>query len=90
MNRLRNSRAITSGRNKGNKRRRSQVRQADYNVAILCSVIFYFVPAIVAGLRDHRSVWAIFVLDLLLGWTVLGWIVALVWSFTGNVEKAQP
>lgn len=40
----------------------------------------YFLPSIIAGLRDHPSFGGIMVLNLLLGWTVLGWIIALVWS----------
>jgi hypothetical protein len=40
----------------------------------------YFLPTIVAG-RHHNS-GAIFVLNLLLGWTFVGWVIALVWAFT--------
>ncbi len=42
----------------------------------------YFLPSIVAGVRGHQSTAAIFVLNLLLGWSVVGWIVALVWSIS--------
>ncbi|TRZ48114.1 superinfection immunity protein, partial [bacterium] len=30
--------------------------------------------------RQHKNSLAIFLLNLLLGWTVLGWVVSLVWS----------
>jgi T4 superinfection immunity protein len=43
---------------------------------------FFFFPTIVACLRGHHNRLAIFVLNLLLGWLGLGWIVALVWSCT--------
>lgn len=43
-------------------------------------VVGYFVPAVVAGLRHHRHTAAIAALDVLLGWTVIGWIAALVWA----------
>jgi hypothetical protein len=43
---------------------------------------FYFLPTIVASQRDHTSTGAIFLLNFLLGWTFLGWIAALIWSFT--------
>lgn len=56
-------------------------------IAVVAAI--YFLPAIVAGSRDHRSAGAIFVLNLLLGWTVLGWIVSLVWSCTGDVAVAS-
>ena len=32
--------------------------------------------------------WAgVFVLNLLVGWTVIIWFICLVWSFTGNTER---
>jgi ABC-type Na+ efflux pump permease subunit len=40
----------------------------------------YFVPSIVG--RKKKNAQAIFVLNLLLGWTILGWIIALVWAHT--------
>lgn len=46
----------------------------------------YFLPAFIAWARRHRNSVAIFLLTLLLGWTGIGWIVALVWSFTANVK----
>ena len=42
----------------------------------------YFLPTIIAVQRDHPSSDAIFFLNLLLGITVIGWIVALIWSLT--------
>jgi hypothetical protein len=44
----------------------------------------YFLPPVIAGLRGHHQAGAIFILTLFLGWTVLGWIAALVWSFTAT------
>jgi ABC-type transport system involved in cytochrome c biogenesis permease component len=49
-------------------------------------MIPYFVPSIIAFVRHHHNQWAIFALNLLLGWTLLGWIGALVWSLT----RSQP
>ncbi|MDQ0393127.1 superinfection immunity protein [Labrys monachus] len=45
-------------------------------------LLFYFLPWVIALLRGHRNSTAIFVLNLFLGWTFIGWVVALVWSFT--------
>ena len=42
--------------------------------------VIYFLPASIAFLRDHKNKLAIFLLNLLLGWTVLGWAGSLVWS----------
>lgn len=43
-------------------------------------VVLYFLPSLVAFLRQHKNKLAIFLLNLLLGWTILGWVVSLVWS----------
>ena len=48
----------------------------------LFSFVFYFLPTFVAILRDHHNATAIGVLNFFLGWTFLGWVIALVWSFT--------
>ena len=44
----------------------------------------YFLPWTVAALRGKSNAWAIFWLNLLLGWTVLGWIAALVLACTAH------
>jgi hypothetical protein len=49
----------------------------------------YFLPTGLASWRGHPSWLAIFALNALLGWTALGWILALVWSLTA-VPKAPP
>ena len=43
----------------------------------------YFLPAIVASNRKHPSSAAIFIFNLFLGWTFLGWVLALVWAASG-------
>ncbi|WP_329743499.1 superinfection immunity protein [Dyella sp. A6] len=47
----------------------------------IAGAAIYFLPAIVATSRKHPNATAICVLDLLLGWTLLGWVIALVWAF---------
>ena len=47
---------------------------------ILLIVVVYFAPTIIATVRKKRNKDAIFLLNLLLGWTFIGWVVALVWS----------
>ena len=46
----------------------------------------YFLPAIVANGRHHRNRLAISILNTLAGWTVIGWIGALVWAATADIE----
>lgn len=45
----------------------------------------YMAPTIVAKLRGHRQVLAIGALNFLAGWTVVGWIAAIVWALTRDV-----
>ena len=47
---------------------------------ISLSLAVYFTPTLVAFGRDHYNRGAIFVLNLLLGWTLFGWVAALVWA----------
>ena len=55
---------------------------------VLVAIAFYFLPAAVAMKRNHPNGGAIFALNLFLGWTFLGWVIALVWSFTNAPNTA--
>ncbi|MBI5014363.1 MAG: superinfection immunity protein [Deltaproteobacteria bacterium] len=46
-------------------------------------------PAGIAHQRHHHQLGAIAALNLLLGWTVLGWIGALVWAFTAVQQPSK-
>jgi len=54
----------------------------------ILGVLLYFVPWVVAAARKHNNSPAIFALNLMLGWTVVGWVAALVWACTDNVKKS--
>lgn len=53
---------------------------------LLVAALFYFLPWVVALGRKHNNALAIFLLNLLLGWTMLGWVIALIWSATSNTR----
>jgi hypothetical protein len=57
-------------------------------VVLVVGLALYFLPTLIAGFRQHHNAAAIFALNLLLGWTFLGWVVALVWSLTA-VERPR-
>jgi len=50
--------------------------------------LMYFLPSIIALARSKRDLLAIFLLNLFLGWSVIGWIVALVWAAKSDVPAA--
>lgn len=51
-------------------------------------VLLYFLPALNGYSRKHNSGDSILLLNLFLGWTILGWLVALIWSASGNTRGA--
>lgn len=58
-------------------------------LVLLCILLFiYFLPSWVATRRHHPQKSAITTLNVLLGWTVLGWIAALVWAQTAVRKEA--
>jgi hypothetical protein len=49
---------------------------------LLLAVALYLLPSIVANMRRQPQFLAILCLNIFLGWTVLGWIGALIWALT--------
>jgi len=47
--------------------------------------VMYFLPSIIALARSKRDLLAIFLLIFFLGWSVIGWIVALIWAAKNDV-----
>jgi len=59
---------------------------------ILCVVAFviYFLPCIIGGIRDKvHGGFAIFLLNLFFGWTLIGWLLAFVWASSGKTRRDQ-
>ena len=53
---------------------------------IAVALLFYFAPSLVAIDRQKNGL-AILALNLFLGWTLVGWVVALVWALTEGDKK---
>ena len=53
---------------------------------VVLILLLYFLPAIIAHVRRHRQIAAITLLNLLLGWTGLGWVLVFFWSWSPNVK----
>ncbi|MCG9769383.1 superinfection immunity protein [Pseudoalteromonas piscicida] len=47
-------------------------------------IVLNFVPTFIAVRKDHKNKLAIFLVNLFLGWTLLGWVVALVWAIKNS------
>ena len=53
-----------------------------FGLLFCCTV--YFLPFGVGLLRNKRNKASIFLLNLLAGWTFIGWLVALVWGVSAR------
>jgi hypothetical protein len=42
------------------------------------SILLYFLPTIIG--RNKTDAMGIFLVNLLFGWTVIGWVIALIWA----------
>lgn len=51
-----------------------------FGVLVSLLTLLYLLPTGIAIIRKRSNTAAIFVLNLFLGWTLIGWVVALVWS----------
>lgn len=60
-------------------------------VLVFIVVLVYFLPSIVAAGKKNNG--GVLVINLFLGWTLVGWVVALAWAFTlssGNEPNQAP
>lgn len=56
---------------------------------IAAGIAFYLLPTIIALLRSHPNGASILVVNLFLGWSCIGWIVALAWSVSAGNPGGQ-
>ena len=57
-------------------------------VLILLVACIYFLPAMIGSKREIASAGPLFFVNLFFGWTLIGWLVCLLWAATG-ATKAQ-
>jgi hypothetical protein len=51
-------------------------------VSFLILTALYFLPSIIG--KDKRDAMGIFLVNLFLGWTLIGWVVAFLWACTSD------
>lgn len=56
-------------------------------IILVIAIALYLLPGIIASSREHKNSTAIWILNIVLGWSFLGWVAALVWSFTNPDSK---
>lgn len=54
-------------------------------------ILIYLCPTCIAARRNHNNRAAIGIINIFLGWTLIGWVVSLAWAFSDNVTpKVKP
>ena len=63
---------------------------ADYNTAaVIFFLIIYLFPWMIAQHKKHSNQVWIFAMNVLLGWTGIFWVIALVWAIAGENIRAR-
>ncbi len=61
------------------------------SIYVILLIGIYFLPSIVAARRKHVNFTAIFILNLFLGFTLFGWVFALIWAvYNSTVVQSGP
>ena len=59
---------------------------SDGSISNGLALVLYFLPTIIAAIRGLKNATSIFLANAFLGWTVVGWVVALCWATSGTAE----
>jgi hypothetical protein len=58
--------------------------------AVISAMCLYLIPSIEADAREHQDAFAITLVNILLGWTVVGWFAARAWARRERDERLLP
>lgn len=50
------------------------------NTGIIVLLVLYFLPTILAWARSAKGMDGVLIINLFLGWTFVGWVIALAWA----------
>ena len=56
--------------------------------AISAGVILWILPGIIATKRRHSNASSIWLIAIFLGWSIFGWVAALIWACSTDAVKA--
>ena len=56
---------------------------------IIITALIYFIPTVVCLIRKHTYKFYVICLNIILGWTLIGWIASLIWSFIDNKKTEK-
>lgn len=56
-------------------------------LVMLFVLAVYLIPTIIAFARGHDSKWGIGVLNIVLGWSLVFWVVTLIWALSNKGQS---
>ena len=65
------------------------MNEFNYLAAFIAMIlaVFYFLPAMIADVRKTAYRITILRINVFFGWTILGWLAALLWACTEKIER---
>jgi hypothetical protein len=51
---------------------------------LLSALAIYLLPTIIAALKGHKYFWVILFINIVFGFTLIGWVGSLIWSIAGD------
>lgn len=66
------------------------MRALGFLVVVAAMLALYFLPTIVGAARKVVNIGSVFAVNLLLGWSLIGWVVALAMALRTNPPYAYP
>lgn len=58
-----------------------------YGLLLIIGAVLYFLPTIIVLARGRKDGCGIFLVNLIFGVTGIGWLIALIWSLTGEGKR---
>lgn len=58
-------------------------------LTIIAGLCFYFLPSVIAIHRGANCRAAIFFLNLIFGWTIVGWLATVIWAAKQHVRSGK-
>ncbi len=70
-----------------NKVNPDKVPVGSFMALFIVSGLLYFIPSVIGILRKHHNLVGLIALNVFLGWTILGWVGALIWSLLRSTKS---
>ena len=59
-------------------------------ILLIICVIIYMLPTLIAKARDIPSRHAVTMVNIIFGWTLIGWLVAFLWAAMAETSIDEP